>query len=187
MGQSLEMMWKTGTCFWTKDIGLSLYLMEKFRRKKFRKRKKKEWDKGNYILFIYSYYHREYCRWEESTCNRDQFRAFVQQYVNQELSDLQAGFQRSRGNRGKIANIHWIMEKAREFHKNVYFCLIDYTKTFDCVGNNKLWKILKKMGLLSHFTCLLRNLYADQETIIRTRYGTTDWEICTPFKTRKGV
>ena len=161
MGQSLEMMWKTGPCFWTKDIRLSLYLMEKFRRKKFRQREKKEWDKGNYILFVYSYYHRECCRWEESTCNRDQFRAFVQQYVNQELSDLQAGFQRSRGNRSKIANIHWIMEKAREFYKNVYFCLIDYTKTFDCVGNNKFWKIFKKMGLLSHFTCLLRHLYAD--------------------------
>ena len=87
---------------------------------------------------------------------------------------------------GKIASVRWIREKAREFQENVYFCLIDYAKNFDCVGHNKFWKILKKMGLLGHFTCLLRNLYADQETV-RTGHRTTDWEICTPFKIGKGV
>ena len=82
----------------------------------------------------------------------------------------------------EIANIHWIIKKAREFQKNIYFHFIDYAKAFDCVDHNKLWKILKEMGILDHLTCLLRNLYAGQEAIVRTRYGTTDW-----FQIGKGV
>ena len=89
--------------------------------------------------------------------------ARLQQYVNHELPDVQAGFRKGRGTRNKIANICWIMEKAREFQKNLYFCFIDYAKAFDCVDHNKLWKILKEMGIPDHLTCLLRNLYAGQE------------------------
>ena len=89
--------------------------------------------------------------------------AMLQQYVNCELPDVQAGFRKGRGTRDQIANIHWIMEKAREFQKNIYFCFIDYAKAFDCVDHNKLWKILKEMGIPGHLTCLLRNLYAGQE------------------------
>ena len=101
--------------------------------------------------------------------------------MNQELPDVQAGFKKDRGTRDQIAKIHWIMEKAREFQKNIYFCFIDYTKAFDCVGHNKLWKILKEMGIPDHLTCLLRNLYAGQEATVRTRHGTIDW-----FLTGKG-
>ena len=97
----------------------------------------------------------------------------LQQYVNQELPNVQAQFQRGRGTRDQIANIRWIMEKARESHKNIY-CFIDYTKAFDCMHHNKLWKILKEMGIPNHHTCLLRNLYADQEATFRTIHGTTD-------------
>ena len=89
--------------------------------------------------------------------------ARFQQYVNQELSDLQAGFRKGRGTRDQIANICWITEKGREFQKNIYFCFIDYTKAFDCVDHNKLWKILKEMGIPDHLTCLLRILYTGQE------------------------
>ena len=85
----------------------------------------------------------------------------LQQYVNRELPDVQAGFRKGRGTRGQIANIRWIMEKATEFQKNIYFCFIDYAKAFDCVDHNKLWKILQEMGLPDHLTCLLRKLYAD--------------------------
>jgi len=95
--------------------------------------------------------------------------------VNHELPDVQAGFRKDRGTRDQIANIHWIMEKAREFQKNIYFCFIDYAKAFDCVDHNKLWKILKEMGIPEHLTCLLRNLYAGQEATVRTGHGTTDW------------
>ena len=98
-----------------------------------------------------------------------------QQYVNHELPDVQAGFRKGRGTRDQIANIHWIIEKAREFQKNICFCFIDYPKAFDCVGHNKLRKILKDMGIPYHLTCLLRNLYSDQEATVRTRNGTTDW------------
>ena len=84
--------------------------------------------------------------------------ARLQQYVNHELPDIQADFRKSRGTRHQIANIHWIIEKAKEFHKNIYFCFIDYAKIFDCVDHNKLWKILKEMGISDHLTCLLRNL-----------------------------
>ena len=86
----------------------------------------------------------------------------LQQYVNHELPDVQAGFKKGRGTRHQVANIHWITEKAREFQKNIYFCFLDYVKAFDCVDHNKLWKILKEMGIPDHVTCLLRNLYAGQ-------------------------
>ena len=101
--------------------------------------------------------------------------ARLQPYVNWELPDVQTGFRKGRGTRGQIANIHWIIEKAREFQKNIYFCFIDYAKAFDSVDHNKLLKILKEMGIADHLTCLLRNLYAGQEAIVRTRRGTTDW------------
>ena len=105
-----------------------------------------------------------------------------QQYVNHELPDAQAGFRKGRGTRDQIANIHWIIEKAREFQRSIYFCFIDYAKAFDCVDHNKLWKILKEMGMPDHPTCLLRNLYAGQEATVRAEHGTTD---C--FQTGKGV
>ena len=99
--------------------------------------------------------------------------ARLQQYMNCELPDVQAGFRKSRGTRGRIANICWIVEKAREFQKHVYFCFIDYAKAFDYVDHNKLWKILKEMVIADHLTCLLRNLYAGQEATVRTGHGTT--------------
>ena len=102
--------------------------------------------------------------------------------MNCELPDAQAGFRKGRGTREQIANICWTIEKAREFQKNIYFCFIDSAKAFDCVDYNKLWKILKDMGIPDHPTCLLRNLYADQEATVRTGHGTTDW-----FQIRKGV
>ena len=104
------------------------------------------------------------------------------QYVNHELPDVQAGFRKSRGTRDPAANICWIMEKAREFQKNIYFCFIDCPKAFDCVDHNKLWKIIREMGLQDHLTCLLRNLDAGQEATVRTGHGTTDW-----FQIGKGV
>ena len=100
--------------------------------------------------------------------------ARLQQYVNCELPDVQADFRKGRGTRDKIANNRWIIKKAREFQKNIYFCFIDYAKGFDCVDHNKLWKILKEMGIPDHLTCLLRNLYAGQEATVRTGHGTTD-------------
>ena len=106
----------------------------------------------------------------------------LQQYVNRELPDVQAGFRKGRGTRDQIANIRWIIEKAREFQKNIYFCFIDYAKSFNCVDHNKLWKILKEMGIPDHLTCLLRNLYAGQEATVTTGHGTTDW-----FQIGKGV
>ena len=101
--------------------------------------------------------------------------ARLQQYVNRELPDVQAGFRKGRGIRDQIANICWITEKAREFQKNIYFCFTDYAKAFDCVDHNKLWKILQEMGIPDHLTCLLRNLYAGQEATVRTGHETTDW------------
>ena len=100
--------------------------------------------------------------------------ARLQQYVNRELPDVQAGFRKGRGTRDQTANIHWI-EKARAFQRNIYFCFIDYAKAFDCVDHNKLWKILQEMGIPDHLTCLLRNLCAGQESTDRTGHGTTDW------------
>ena len=108
--------------------------------------------------------------------------ARLQQYMNRELPDVQAGFIKSRGTRDQMANILWIMEKAREFQKNIYFRFIDYAKVFDSVDHDKLWKILKEMGIPDHLTCLLRNLYAGQEATVRTERGTTDW-----FQIGKGV
>ena len=102
--------------------------------------------------------------------------------MNCELPDVEAGFRKGRGTRNQIANIHWIIKKAKEFQENIYFCFIDYAKAFDCVNHKKLWKILKEMRLPDHLTCFLRNLYAGQEATVRTGYGTTDW-----FHIRKGV
>ena len=106
----------------------------------------------------------------------------LQQYVNRELPDVQAGFRKGRGTRDQIANICWIMEKAREFQKNIYFCFIDHAKAFDCVDHHKLWEILKERGIPDHLTCLLRNLYAGQEATVTTGHGATDW-----FQTGKVV
>ena len=108
--------------------------------------------------------------------------ARLQQYMNCELPDVQAGFRKGRGTRDQIANICWIIRKARESQKNIYFCFIDYAKAFDCVGHKKLWEILKEMEIPDHLTCLLRNLYAGQEATVRTGHGTTDW-----FQIGKGV
>ena len=108
--------------------------------------------------------------------------AQLQQDVNCEIPDVQAGFRKGRGTRDQIANIRWIIEKERKFQKNIYFCFIDYAKAFHCVDHNKLWKILREMGIPDHLTCLLRNLYAGQEAPVRTRHGTTNW-----FQIRKGV
>ena len=102
--------------------------------------------------------------------------------MNPEFPDVQAGFRKGRGTRDQIANIHWIIEKAREYQKNIYFCFIDYVKTLDCVDHNKLWKILKEIRIADHLTCLLRNLYAGQEATVRTGHGTTNW-----FQIEKGV
>ena len=107
--------------------------------------------------------------------------ARLQQYVNHEIPDVQAGFRKVRGTRDQITNICWVIEKAREFQKNIYCCFIDYAKTFDCVDHNKLWKILQEMEIPDHLTCLLRNLYAGQEATVRTGHG-TDW-----FQLGKGI
>ena len=98
--------------------------------------------------------------------------ASLQKYMNHELPDVQAGFRKGRGTRDQIANIRWIMEKAKEFQKNIYFCFTNYTKAFDCVGHSKLWKILQEMRIPDHLTCLLRNLYAGKKATVRTRHGT---------------
>ena len=108
--------------------------------------------------------------------------ASLQQYANHELPGVQAGFRKGRGTRDQIANIRWIIKNAREFQKNIYFCFIEYANAFDCVDHNKLWKILKEIGISDHLTCLLRNLYAGQEATIRTGHGKTDW-----FQIAKGV
>ena len=106
----------------------------------------------------------------------------LQLYVNHELPDVQDGFRKGRGTRNQMANINWVIEKVREFQKNIYFFFIDYAKAFDCVDHNKLWKILQEMGTPDHLTCLLRNLYAGQEATVRTGHGTMDW-----FQTEKGL
>ena len=99
--------------------------------------------------------------------------ARLQQYVNRELPDVQVGFRKGRGTRDQIASIRWIIEKAKKFQKNIYFCFIDHAKAFDCVDHNRLWKVLQEMGIPDHLTCLLRSLYAGQEATARTRHGTT--------------
>ena len=106
----------------------------------------------------------------------------LQQYVNHELPDVKAGFRKGRGTRDQMANIHGIIEKSRELHKNIYLCFINFVKVFDCVDHNRLWKILKEMGIPDNLTCLLRSLYASQEATVRTGLGTTDW-----FQIGKGV
>ena len=106
----------------------------------------------------------------------------LQQYVNRELPDVQADFRKGRGTRNQIASICWIIEKAREFQKNIYFCFIDHAKAFDCVDHNKLWKIHKETGIPDHFTCLPRNLHVSQEATVRNGHGTTNW-----FQIGKGV
>ena len=108
--------------------------------------------------------------------------ARLQQYIHHELPNVQAGFRKGRGTRDQIANICRILEKAREFQKNIYFCFVDYAKAFDCVDHNKLWKILREMGIPDHLTCLLRNLYAGQEATVRTGHERADW-----FQIRKRV
>ena len=108
--------------------------------------------------------------------------AKLQHYVNRELPDVQAGFRKGRRTRDQIAKIRWIIEKAGEFQKNIYFCFIDYAKAFDCVDHNKLWNILKEMEIPNHLICLLRNLYTGQEATVRTGHGTTDW-----FQIGRGV
>ena len=108
--------------------------------------------------------------------------ARLQQYMNRELPHVQVGFRKGRGSKDQIANICWIIKKAREFQKNIYFCFIYYTKAFDCVDHNKLWKILQEKGMPDYLTHLLRNLYAGQEATVRTRHGTADW-----FQIEKGV
>ena len=108
--------------------------------------------------------------------------ARLQQYTNWELPDVQVAFRKGRGTRDQIANIRWVIQTVREFQKNIYFCFIDYAKAFDCVDHNKLWKILKEMGIPDHLTCLLWNLYAGQETTVRIGHGTMNW-----FRIRKGV
>ena len=110
------------------------------------------------------------------------FQARLQQYMNHELPDVQAGFRKGRRTTDQIANICWVIEKAREFQKNIYSCFIEYTKAFDSVDHNELWKILKEMGIPDHLICLLRNLYASQEATVRTEHGTTD---C--FQIGKGI
>ena len=102
--------------------------------------------------------------------------------MNCELPDVQSGLRKGRGTRDQIASIHWIIEKAREFQKNIYFCFVDYAKAFDCVDHSKVWKILKEMGIPNHLNFLLRNLYADKEVTVRTGHGTTGW-----FQIEKGV
>ena len=108
--------------------------------------------------------------------------ARLQQYVNPELPDVQTGFRKGRGTRDQMLNIRWIIEKAREFQKNIYFCFTDYAKAFDCVDHNQLWNFLEEMGIPDHLTCLLRNLYAGQEATVRMGHGTMDW-----FQIGKGV
>ena len=108
--------------------------------------------------------------------------ARLQKYMNLKLPDVQGGFRKGRGTRDKIANIQWIIEKAKGFQKNIYFCFIDYAKTFDCVDHNELWKILQEIGIPDHLTCLLTNLYAGQESTIRTGHRKMDW-----FQIGKGV
>ena len=138
------------------------------------------------IITNRSYYHDPNCInihiWINSKVMLKILQARLKQYVNRELPDVQACFRKGRGTRDQIANIRWIIEKAREFQKNIYFCFIDYAKAFDCVDHNKVWKILKEIGIPDHPICLLRILYAGQEPTVRTGHGTTDW-----FQIGKGV
>ena len=129
-----------------------------------------------------SYYHTIALISHASKIMLNILQARLQQYVNRELPNVQAGFRKDRGTRDQVANIHWILEKAREFQKNITFCFIDHAKAFDCVAHNKVWKTLQEMGIPDHLTCLLRNLYADQEATARTMHETSDW-----FQIGKGI
>ena len=131
--------------------------------------------KHQFIIGRYSNYHTNALISHASKVILKILQTRLQQYVNHELPDVQAGFRKGRGTRDQIANICWIIEIAREFQKNIYFCFIDYAKAFDCVDQNKMWKILQELGLPDHLTCLLRNLYAGQEATVRTGHRTTDW------------
>ena len=122
-----------------------------------------------------SNYHTVALIWRASKVMLKILQARFQQYMNCELPDIQAGFRKARGTRDQIAKICWIIEKVREFQKNIYFCFIDCTKTFDCVEHHKLWKILKEIRIPDYLTCLLRNMYAGQEARVRTGHRTTDW------------
>ena len=137
-----------------------------------KERNVKEWSNYHTIALIS----------HDSTVMFKILHASLQQYMNWELPDIKAQFRKGRGTRDQIANIHWIIEKAKEFQKNIYFCFIDYAKAFDCVDHKKLWKILQEVGIPDHLTCLLRNLYADQEATLRTGHGTAEW-----FQIGKGV
>ena len=130
----------------------------------------------------YSNYHTIALSSHVSKVNLKILQGRLQQYINGELPDVRAGFRKGRRTTDQITNIHWMKEKAKEFQKNIYFCFIDYTKAFDYVDHNKLWKILREMGIPDLPTCLLRNLYVGQEATVRTLHGKTDW-----FKTGKGV
>ena len=141
-----------------------------------------DWKRSVFILILkksnakeYSNYHTIALISHASKVMLKILQARLQQYVNCELPDVQAGFRKSRRTRDQIANIHWIIEKAKEFQKNIYFCFIDYAKAFHTVDHNKLWKILKEMGIPDHLTCLLRNLYAGLEATVRTGHETIDW------------
>ena len=137
----------------------------------------KEWQCQRTLKLLHSFTH-----FTSSKVMLKILQARLQQYVNGELPDIQAAFRKGRGTRVQIANICWIIQKAREFQKNIYFCFIDYAKAFDSVDHNKLWKILQEVGIPDHLICLLRNLYAGIEATVRTGYGTTDW-----FEIGKGV
>ena len=140
-----------------------------------------DWKRSVFIPIPKKGYHKEWSNYHTialishtSKVKLNILQARLQQYMNRELSDVQAGFTKVRGTRDQIANILWINKKARDFQKNIYFCFIDYAKAFDSVDHNKLWKILKEMGIPDHLTCLLRNLYAGQEATVRTGHGKTD-------------
>ena len=152
-----QQSWKTQQ--WTQDWKRSVFISSP--------------KKGN--VKDYSNYHTDALISHTSKVILKNLQARLQQYMNHELPELQAGFRNGRETRDQFAKIHWVIEKAREFQKNINFCYIDYTKAFDCVDHNKLWEILKEMGIPDHLVCLLRNLYAGQEATVRTGHGTTDW------------
>ena len=152
-----QQSWKTQQ--WTQDWKRSVFIPSP--------------KKGN--VKDYSNYHTDALISHTSKVILKNLQAWLQRYMNHELPELQAGFRNGRETRDQFAKIHWVIEKAREFQKNINFCYIDYTKAFDCVDHNKLWEILKEMGIPDHLVCLLRNLYAGQEATVRTGHGTTDW------------
>jgi len=159
-----QQIWKTQQ--WPQDVKMSVFIPIP------KKGNTKEWSNYHTIALIS----------HASRVTLKILQARLQQYVNHELPDVQTGFRKGQGTRDQIANISWIIKKAREFQKGIYFCFIDYAKAFDCVDHNKLWKMLKEMRIPDHLTCLLRNLYAGQEATVRTGHRTTNW-----FQIGKGV